>query len=137
MCHSKEFSLVSKQGKALRQTEISQLFVCTSFRIVWFLKFGKFLEISWFFELAKISQKNCLEISSGQKLGFWGQKLGFPNILNLQNLFISELSKKYKNMTLKLNFENCEKLVQTRILTQTFECKFRMHALIEGSKSSC
>jgi len=41
----------------------------------------------------------------------------------------SELSENYENMTLKLNFENCKKLVPTQIPTRTFEFKFGMQGL--------
>jgi len=51
----KEVSLIKIM--ALRKTEFSELFVFASFGIVWFLKFGNFLEISGLFELGKILQK--------------------------------------------------------------------------------
>jgi len=50
-------------------------------------------------------------------------KQGFPNILNFRKfwkLFYFKLSENYKKMTLNLNFENREKLVPTRKLTQKF-----------------
>jgi len=57
--------------------EISELFIFASFRKVRFLKFGNFLEITGFFELAKILQKkfrnNFLFLS--QKNLFLGQKV--------------------------------------------------------------
>ncbi len=81
-----------------------------------------------------------MEISLGQKPLFWGQKQGFlgqkqgflniPNLRNIQNFFYSELSKNYEKMTLKLNFENCKKLIPTRIPTRTFQFKFGMQGLI-------
>jgi len=46
-----------------------------------------------------------------------------------------KISEHYEKMTLKLNFENCEKLVPTRILTQTFEFKFRMQGLTKIADS--
>jgi len=97
-----------------------------SFGIVRFSKFGNFLEISGFFELAKIlrkyfgnkfrnnflflGQKNLFLRVLGSKFKKQGQKQGFPNI---QNLFYSELSKNYEKMTLKSNFRNRKKLVST------------------------
>jgi hypothetical protein len=51
-----------------------------SFRIVWFLKFVNFSEISGFFEPAKISQKFCensSEISLDQKPGVSENQLFF------------------------------------------------------------
>jgi len=44
-------------SKALRKMEFSKLFVFASFRIIRFLKFGNFSEISGLLELAKILQK--------------------------------------------------------------------------------
>jgi len=70
----------------------------------------------------------------GQKTQFLRQKQGFPNIPNLRNirnLFYSKLSKNYKNITLKSNFGNREKLVPTQILTRTFEFKLKMQGLIQ------
>jgi len=46
-----------------------------------------------------------------------------------------ENSKHYEKMKLKSNFENCEKLVQTQILTQTFEFKFGMQGLSEDARN--
>jgi len=46
------------QTKTLQKTEFLELFVFASFGIVCVSKFGIFLEISGFYELAKISQKN-------------------------------------------------------------------------------
>jgi len=43
-----------REGKAMRKTEFSKLFVFASFGIVRFSKFGNFLEISCLFELAKM-----------------------------------------------------------------------------------
>jgi hypothetical protein len=53
--------------------EFSKLFVCASFGIVWFSKFGNFLEISGLFELAKISEK-ISEISLEIISCFWVKK---------------------------------------------------------------
>jgi len=109
-------------SKALRKTEISEFFIFASFGIVWLPKFGNF---------SPNSQKFCkktLEISPGQKTLFLGQKQGFPNIPNLRNilnLFYSEFSKNYKNMTLKSNFYFWEKHVPTRII----EFKFGMQGI--------
>ncbi len=67
-----------------------------------------------------------------QKLGVLGQKQGFPNfpnILNIRNLFYSELSKNYKKMILKSNFGNQEKLIPIRKLTLMFGLKFGMQGI--------
>jgi len=116
-----------------------------SFGIVRFSKFGNFLEISGFFELAKIlrkyfgnkfrnnflflGQKNLFLRVLGSKFKKQGQKQGFPNIPNLrkiQNLFFSELSENYQKMMLKSNFGNREKLIPTRKPTRMFGLKFGM-----------
>jgi len=60
-------------GKAMREMEFSELFVFTSFGIVRLSKFGIFLEISVFFELAKILQKKF-----GNKFG--NKFEGYPNL---------------------------------------------------------
>jgi len=135
--------------------EFSELFVFASFRIVQFSNFGNFSEISFLFELAKISLKyfgniflflGQLTLFLSQKTLFLGQKVwkqGFPNIWNLQkiwNLFYSKLSENYTKMTLKLNFGNCKKLVPTRKPTRMFSLKFGMQGLMKlksGLPSPC
>ncbi len=47
-----------------------------------------------------------------QKQGFWGQKQGFLNIMNLQkiwNLFYSKLSKNYKKNDVKIESRKLRK----------------------------
>ncbi len=111
--------------KALQKTEFTKLFVFTSFRIVQLPKFGNFAKISVFFNLQKF-RENSLEISLGQKQGF----PNIPNLKNIWNLFYSKLSKKFEKIMLKLNFENHEKLIPTRIPTRTFKFKLGMRGLI-------
>jgi len=132
--------------KALQKTEFSEFFIFASFGIVRFSKFGKFSKKPGISEFAKILWKNfgnkfgsippvigSKKLFLRQKQGFWGQKQGFPNILNLRNIrniFYSEFPENYKNVMSKSNFYFREKLVPTQILTQIFEFKFGMQALL-------
>ncbi len=132
---------LSINTKALRKTEFTELFVFPRFGIVLLPKFGNFLKISCFFYSRKFHE-NSSEISSGQKTlflrqkqGFWGQKRenrGFRTF-QIYRIFgicsIPNFPKITKKMTLKLNFENCKKLVLTQILTRTFKFKFGMQGL--------
>ncbi len=51
-------SFLIDESKALRQTEISELFVFASFGNVRFSKFGNFLEKTGIFKLAEFSRKS-------------------------------------------------------------------------------
>ncbi len=53
----------------------------------------------------------------------------FCNIFEVSEDWKFRIFLTLQKMMLKLNFENCEKLVQTRIPTQTFEFKFGMQGL--------
>jgi len=76
--------------------EISKFFIFVSFRMDHFSKFGNFLEISGFFELAKILQKNSGNKFVSKPPVFEAKIPNIPNLQNIQNLFYSELSKNYK-----------------------------------------
>jgi len=75
-------------SEALRKTEFSKLFVFANFRIVWLSKFKIFLEISVFFELAKILRKRI------------GNKFGNENSeINLNIIQICTSNTKLSNKT--------------------------------------
>jgi len=105
------------------------LWFCAITAVYFRLQVSHFGNIRFFLNSQKF-RKNSSEISLGQNPV--SEKQGFPNIPNLRNiwnLLYSELSENYENMTLKLNFENCKKLVPTQIPTRTFEFKFGMQGL--------
>jgi hypothetical protein len=64
------FQRVEYNIKALRKTEISELFVFESFRKVCFSKVRNFSKIAVFLELAKILRKKYK-----MNFVFWGQKV--------------------------------------------------------------
>jgi len=130
--------LLDRIRLCVRRKFLNFLFPRVSEKFV-FSKFRNFLEITVFFELAKILQKKFGKkygnnfLFFGQKTLFLGQKVWkkfgkvqkkrFPNIRNLRKfrkLFYSKLSKNYEKMTLNSNFENREKLIPTWKPTRKF-----------------